>query len=95
MDIDFDRVQITFSALFLLAGITLIVSFILGKLTIMNDAGYTGSFIMGIAFLYTGFKRLSQGRKEGGNIVWYKQPWIMSGIVVFAVVLSNILHELF
>jgi hypothetical protein len=84
MKSDIDRIQVILGGVFFLGCIILGVFFLSGKLRIANDVFYATMFIIEIAFLYTGLRDMFQSSKKGVKISWYKQPWILVSIFLFA-----------
>ena len=79
-----DRIQKALSLIFFLDVIILIISFIVNRsFRVANYFGYGGMFIIGFLFLYTGYKRLSLLHKEDQRTMWYKQPWILVGLMTY------------
>ncbi|GCF08420.1 hypothetical protein KDI_19840 [Dictyobacter arantiisoli] len=78
-----DRVQIILGGVFFLCCITFELFFVLGKLRIANGVANATMLVFIIGCFYTGFKRISQARKEGVTISWHKERWIRSGIIIF------------
>ncbi len=79
-----DRTQKTLTAIFFSDAILLIISFAIERsFRIANYFGYGGIFILGFLSLYTGYKQFSRMRREGKMAVWYKQPYIIVGLMTW------------
>ena len=90
-----DRVQVILAVFFFLDGIILIISFFFEKLSYLSYAGYIGMFIVGLFFIYTGYKHISHLNKEDQRRAWYKQPWILIGLITYILLILFLINTIF
>ena len=90
-----DRVQVILAVFFFLDGIILIASILFEKPLYLNYAGYIDMFIVGLFFLYTGYKHISHLNKEDQRRSWYKQPWILIGLITYVLMILFLVNTNF
>ena len=90
-----DRVQVILTVFFFLDGIMLIAAFLFEKLLYLNYIGYVDMFILELLFIYTGYKHISDLNEEDQRRSWYKQPWILIGIITFILMILFLINTIF
>lgn len=78
-----DRVQVILAILFFSDGLIFVLLFLARNILYSNYLGYIDMFILGTLFVYTGYKRISRLNKESQLRAWYKQPWILVGLITY------------
>lgn len=90
-----DRVQVILAVFFFLDGIILMAFILFEKPLFATYTGYIDMFIVGLLFLYTGYKHISHLNKEDQRRSWHKQPWVLIGLITYILMILFLIDTFF